>query len=187
MTPGRRLSGLFEFFVDFELAHSCASRMTHLIRGSQTMTMSPTMRALLLVGALFPACGGVPARVLAQGATKALELAETNIIAAPRGEKLLMLINLEPQRATLKSMQDNAINDVLSATGKAQAARILDLERNRGKFAVVDVVFAFVSSMDEYNRPNFGGMTRLGTATFRKSDQSVVLEKMDLNFSLFKQ
>jgi hypothetical protein len=151
------------------------------------MPLSSAIRALLLVGALCPACGVIPATALAQGAAKPLELAESNIIAAPRGEKLLMLINLEPQRGALKSMQDNAINDVLSATGKAQAARILDLERNRGKFAVVDVVFAFVSSMDEYNRPNFGGMTRLGTATFRKADQTVALEKIDLNFSLFRQ
>lgn len=151
------------------------------------MPFSPTMRALVLVGALFAASGAGSAAALAQAATKALELAETNIIAAPRGEKLLMLINLEPQRNALKAMQDAAINDVLSETGKAQAGRILDQERNRGKYAVVDVIFAFVSSMDEYNRPNFGGMTRLGTATFRKSDQSVALEKMDLNFTLFRQ
>jgi hypothetical protein len=145
------------------------------------------MRMLPTIGLLSSALlAGLQSAALAQ-APAPLPVTESNVIAAPRGERLLMLINLEPQRAALKGMTDAAVKDVLTETGKAQAARILTLAQYQGKFASVETIYAYVTSMDEYNRPNFGGMTRLGTASFKKSGQTVELDKIDLNLQLFKQ
>lgn len=145
------------------------------------------MRMLPTIGLLSSALlAGLQSAALAQ-APAPLQVTESNVIAAPRGERLLMLINLEPQRAALKGMTDAAVKEVLTETGKAQATRILTLAQYQGKFASVETIYAYVTSMDEYNRPNFGGMTRLGTASFKKSGQAVELDKIDLNLQLFKQ
>ena len=152
------------------------------------MIAKPVMKCFILAclaANVAFSCGVVMAQ--APAIPRHIDVLSANIIAAPRGEKLLMLLNLQPQRSELRGMSDADIQAVATETGKRQAQELLNEERYKGKFTTVDVIFAYVSSMDEYNRPNFGGMLRLGTATFAFENDKLNLKASDLRLSAFKE
>jgi len=104
------------------------------------------------------------APAVSQTPRAALELAPSNVIGAPRGTKFLMLLNLQQYRATLVSMSDADFEKTLAETAKAQVKKLIEAGSNKSNSKDFEVIFAFVTNMDEYNRPNFGGMIRLGNA-----------------------
>ncbi|GIQ79047.1 hypothetical protein BraRD5C2_74990 [Bradyrhizobium sp. RD5-C2] len=113
-------------------------------------------------------------------APKALDVARSNIVAAPRGERLLMLLNLQPDRDKLRALPADDVNSTLVETGKRYVSELLNDERYRS-FSTVEVIFALVTSMDEYARPNYGGMVRIGTVSFKRegTDISVTATNLD--------
>jgi len=116
----------------------------------------------------------------AQTPPKALDVARSNIVAAPRGERLLMLLNLQPDRDKLRALPADDVNSTLVETGKRYVSELLNDERYRS-FSTVEVIFALVTSMDEYARPNYGGMVRIGTVSFKRegTDISVTATNLD--------
>jgi hypothetical protein len=115
-----------------------------------------------------------------------LEVAAKSIIAAPRGDQLLMLIDLQAHRSKLKELPEADAMAIAVETAKHYAGQTLDSTQYRDKFASVDVILAFIESMDEYNRPDAGGMTRLGMLKLKKGDSGVDVISADVDQSLFK-
>lgn len=107
---------------------------------------------------------------VASAQTKALDVPEKNIVAAPRGERLLVLLNLQPDRDKLRAMSAEDASATLIETGKRYAADILNSDRYRGQYKTAEVIFAFVVDMDEYSRPNYGGMVRVGTVSYQREE-----------------
>ena len=118
--------------------------------------------------------------VSAQTSPKALDVARSNIVAAPRGERLLMLLNLQPDRDKLRALPADDVNSTLVETGKRYVSELLNDERYRS-YSTVEVIFTLVTSMDEYARPNYGGMVRIGTVSFKRegTDISVTATNLD--------
>lgn len=110
----------------------------------------------------------------------ALELAPSNVIGAPRGSKFLMLLNLQQYRATLTSMSDADFEKTLAETAKAQVKRLIEAGSNKSNSKDFEVIFAFVTNMDEYNRPDFGGMARLGSAIVELNSRDPIIKSISV-------
>ncbi|QOZ32098.1 hypothetical protein XH92_10680 [Bradyrhizobium sp. CCBAU 53421] len=122
----------------------------------------------------------LPMSVATAQTTKALDVARSNIVAAPRGERLLMLLNLQPDRDKLRALSADEVNSTLVETGKRYATEMLSDERYKS-YATVEVIFAFVTSMDEYARPNYGGMVKIGTVSFKREGAEISVTANNLD------
>lgn len=122
----------------------------------------------------------------ASAQTTALDVPAQGIIAAPRGERILMLLNLQSDREKLRAMSAEDASATLVETGKRYAFATLNDERYRGSYTTVEVIFAFVANMDEYNRPNYGGMVKLGTVSYQREESAVKVVSTNLDPGLIK-
>jgi hypothetical protein len=126
---------------------------------------APLMIALSLLAA--PARAAGPFAECAGAAP--FEVGDRNVIVAPRGDRLLGLINFA---AVLASAPEGERVCRMAATAQAVAAkRLADPAAQR--FAQIELIIALVDNMDEYARPNYAGMRHLGRITFARSGEGV--------------
>jgi hypothetical protein len=123
---------------------------------------------------------------VASAQTKALDVPEKNIVAAPRGERLLVLLNLQPDRDKLRAMSAEDASGTLIETGKRYASDILNSDRYRGQYKTAEVIFAFVVDMDEYSRPNYGGMVRIGTVSYQREEAGLKVVSTQLDTGVIR-
>lgn len=141
-------------------------------------------RLLLAIMLAVTLTGAFPAVSLA---AEALALDKRNVIAAPRSGKLVMLLALQDHRAALRAMEPAAVEQILSETAKRYLTEAFGNARYREGFPNADVIFAFVDNMDEYNRPNFGGMRRIGSASFLHEAGAVKIQSVQIDMNLIRQ
>lgn len=122
----------------------------------------------------------------ASAQTKALDVPEKSIVAAPRGERILMMLNLQADREKLRAMSAEDASATLVETGRRYATAVLNDERYRASYSVAEVIFAFVVNMDEYNRPNYGGMVRVGTVSYQREEAGLKVVSTQLDTSTIR-
>lgn len=71
-------------------------------------------------------------------------------------------------------------------TGRRYALAVLNDERYRGGYSTAEVIFAFVANMDEYNRPNYGGMVRIGTVSYQREDAGLKVVSTQLDAGVIR-
>jgi len=116
-----------------------------------------------------------------------LTLDKRNVVAAPRSGKIVMLLALQEHREKLRGLPQADAERLLGETAKRYLTETFNNERYRQGFDNADVIFAFVDNMDEYNRPNFGGMKRVGTATFQREAGSLKQLSLQIDINALKQ
>tara|TARA_B100001093_G_C26534399_1_gene887427 strand:+ start:178 stop:624 length:447 start_codon:yes stop_codon:yes gene_type:complete len=99
----------------------------------------------------------------------ALDVGEKNMLVAPRGEELVGLINVA---TTLSSVPQKDKFCRIYATAQALAKRHHQLDTAR-KLGSINIIIAVIDNMDEYGRPNYAGMHRIGNITFSYRDNSL--------------
>jgi hypothetical protein len=114
-----------------------------------------------------------------------LVLAPKNMVSATRAGRLLVLLDLQPQRASLVGMgADQAIARMV-ATAEHYANELLSSTRYHD-VQDAEVVLAFVEDMDQYNRANFAGMVRLGSVKLRRDGDKAHVTEESINRALIK-
>jgi hypothetical protein len=109
----------------------------------------------------------------AQEPPKPLEVPAKSIVAAPREGRILILVDVYSHKSWLLSKSDDARKAALIATATHYATQTLQSGRFDAKINDAEVIVAMIENMDEYNRPNYGGMLRLGTVTIRRAADSI--------------
>jgi hypothetical protein len=114
----------------------------------------------------------LPSLVLAQAAAP-LDVPAKSIIAAPREGRIVILVDVNAHKAWLLARPEDARKAALVATATHYALQTLQSGKFDAKLTDAEVIVAMIENMDEYNRPNFGGMVRLGTVTVRRAGDKV--------------
>lgn len=131
------------------------------------------LRRLLPRAAIMAALALALPLIPSVAAAEQLLLDKRNVVAAPRAGRVLVLLALQEHRAKLRAMGEADLKAAFADTARHYLAEIFASDRYREGFTNADVVFAFVDNMDEYNRPNFGGMTRIGSASFQRDGDAL--------------
>lgn len=109
---------------------------------------------------------------------KPLEVAAKSLIAAPREGRILMLVDLQAHKKLLIEQLEPARKAAVLATALHYGTQTLQSGRFDASLNKVEVIVAMVENMDEYARPNYGGMLRLGTVTVQRTgDKFDVIEE----------
>lgn len=111
----------------------------------------------------------------------ALDVPAKHIVVAPDKGKLLILLDLFPFAEQLRGKSGKEAADIATATA-AKYADLYSAKKEHASLAETTVMIVYVKNMDEYNRPNYGGMVRHGTLTFKRdaSKQMKMIEsKLD--------
>ena len=114
----------------------------------------------------FANCAGVDSLILDK----------TNIIIAPRGKRLLSLINIS---SYLQKFREEELLCRIYVTARALAAERFD-EDVDGNITSIDVIIASVENMDEYARPDYAGMRKFGTISFRPGENGPKMTHSDV-------
>lgn len=142
---------------------------------------SGVLAALLLaIGMCLPISPGFAA----EGTSLTLE--KRNVVAAPRSGKIMVLLALQEHRDKLRGLSQPDAERLLGETAKRYLTETFGNERYR-EVNNAEVIFAFVDNMDEYNRPNFGGMKRIGTAGFQREARSLKQLSLQVDMTVLKQ
>jgi hypothetical protein len=140
------------------------------------------MRPKLSVGALVGLLSlGASAQCGAQSdpcsTSKPLDVGDKNVIAAPRKDRMLALINFAGTLPTVPKADQTC---VVIATARKTAGYILSQPRSQ-EFNTIEIIVALVENMDEYARPDYSGMKQLGRLTFERVGAGMELRKQTLN------
>lgn len=137
-------------------------------------------RATKYILLLVCACIGLLAPAKAQPTNcidyQPLEIEPEDIVSGKRKDKLLVLINFAKVWSSLTLESRNC---AILVTARSVATDKL----SRSEFAKLPsatVIVALVKNMDEYARPNYGGMTKFGTISFSRKAGDVELESWNV-------
>lgn len=106
----------------------------------------------------------------------AIQIADKDIIAAPRNDRMLALINFAPVIASVAKQEQPCKLTVTAA--KVAAEKMASSSAQR--FQKIEVILSLVENMDEYARPNYAGMRHIGRMTFERTDGSLKLTQQSL-------
>lgn len=114
-------------------------------------------------------------------AASALDVPAKHVVVATDKGKLLVLIDLYPFAAQLKAKSAAEANAIAEATATRYVQQHA-AAKEHANLPEATVMLVSVKNMDEYNRPNYGGMLRHGTLTFKrgaKNEMRLVENKID--------
>ena len=110
-----------------------------------------------------------------------LDIPSKHIVTSSKDGKLVLLLDFFPFSKQLQSKAEKEARATIVSTAKHYAELYGNTKEN-SSFGEVLVMVVYVKNMDEYNRPNYPGMTRHGTLMFKRaSGNTFVLTEDKLN------
>jgi hypothetical protein len=147
-------------------------QLTHSSAGSRPSFLVYAMFWVFLAGLAGALPWATPAEAGAASAPAPaitpLQIPEKNIVTSARDGKFILLLDFNPFRQLLQSKPENEAKSIVTGTAK-HYAELYGKKKEFASYGEVLVMVVYVKNMDEYNRPNYAGMTRHGTLLFRRA------------------